>query len=639
MAYEFALAKGTVVQGGIMPGSDGERYQYRVDEVLGQGGFGITYKVSSRVKMGNIWLKERQSFAMKEHFVKGHCYRGSDGVTMEYSKASASDVEDSLKDFLREGKRLAEICKGCPNIVDVNEVFSANNTAYYIMEYIEGGDLRKYKGIDEKKAVGIICEVAKAIEHIHKQHVLHLDIKPENIVIGKTPEGKEIPVLIDFGISRHFTDKGNLTTTHKDILASKGFAPQEQFAGISKFSPEVDVYALAATLFYLIVGREPKSAFERMPNDVEKALPSSLSDVTKSALVNALKVQAYERTQSVTEFVAQLKAEKVEVIEQPTETKYIKDELAVRTVIKGVHVDYQIVQVISKGDCYIEYKATRYVGGQYDGNATQKANYTIYEYFVRGKHQRKKDFKVEQKYLSEESLKDFLKMAEQKTGLELGTNNHVADNSHNHEVFKANGTYYIIVKDGSRIEKPEPPHPEPPVPDPIPVPNNWKLIGLAVIGFVILLGFWYFSDKTSNTTSTDVSQPSDKSEIVRNVFHHAIISSNGTSIGYWTGNLINELPDGEGVLEYLAGDTDGRKEYKGEFKKGKRDSKSATLLYQNGNTYVGSFVNDNFEKGKLTLKSDGMYYEGTFKDNQPYNGIWYFMDGKQYSEVINGKEK
>jgi len=490
MTYEFALAKGTVIQGGVMPGSDGERYQYRVDEVLGQGGFGITYKVSSRVKMGNIWLKERQSFAMKEHFVKGHCYRGADGVTMEYSKASASDVEDSLKDFLREGKRLAKICKGCANIVDVNEVFSANNTAYYIMEYIEGGDLRNYKGIDEKKAVGIICEVAKAIEHIHEQHILHLDIKPENIVIGKTPEGKEIPVLIDFGISRHFTDRGNLTTTHKDILASKGFAPQEQFAGISKFSPEVDVYALAATLFYLIVGREPKSAFERMPNDVEKALPSSLSDVTKSALVNALKVQAYERTQSVTEFVAQLKAEKVEVIEQPTETKYIKDELAVRTVIKGVHVDYQIVQVITKGDCYIEYKATRHVGGQYDGNATQKANFTIYEYFVRGKHQRKKDFKVEQKYLSEESLKDFLKMAEQKTGLELGTNNHVADNSHNHEIFKANGTYYIIVKDGSRIERPEPPHPEPPAPDPVPAFYRWMKIGAVIIGLLVVFAVW-----------------------------------------------------------------------------------------------------------------------------------------------------
>ncbi len=68
MTYEFALAKGTVIQGGVMPGSDGERYQYRVDEVLGQGGFGITYKVSSRVKMGNIWLKERQSFAMKKAF-------------------------------------------------------------------------------------------------------------------------------------------------------------------------------------------------------------------------------------------------------------------------------------------------------------------------------------------------------------------------------------------------------------------------------------------------------------------------------------------------------------------------------------------------------------------------------------------
>jgi serine/threonine protein kinase len=511
--YEYALAKGTVIQGGIMPGSDGVRYQYRVDEVLGQGGFGITYKVSSRVKMGNIWLKERQTFAMKEHFVKGHCYRGADGVSMEYSKASANDVEDSLRDFLREGKRLAEICKGCPNIVDVNEVISANNTAYYIMEYIEGGDLRNYKGIDEKKAVNIICEVAKAVEHIHNQHILHLDIKPENIVVGKNQEGKEIPVLIDFGVSRHFTNSGSLTTTHKDAMASKGFAPQEQFAGISKFSPEVDVYALAATLFYLIVGREPKSAFERMPNDVERALPSSVSERTRTALVHALKVQAHERTKTVKEFVSELKTGK---INQTVEV--LKEELVSGTIVKGGYADYQIIGQKSKGDCYIEYKATRYTGEQSLSNATMKANYTIYEYYVKGIHQRLKDSAVEQKYPNEEALIVFLKLSRQKTGLDIGNNSHVADTSHNHEVFKANGTYYIVVKDGSRIEKPkapEPPHP--PVPDPDPDSNIWKKIGLAVvcaIVIIVILVVWMIPEAKTEPVSDPI--PADTDNVLVN---------------------------------------------------------------------------------------------------------------------------
>ena len=514
MVYEYALAKGTVILGGIMPSSDGERYQYRVDEVLGQGGFGITYKVSSRVKMGNIWLKERQTFAMKEHFVKGHCYRGADGVNMEYSKASASDVEDSLKDFLREGKRLSEICKGCPNIVDVNEVISANNTAYYIMEYIEGGDLRNYKGIDEKKAVDIICEVAKAVEHIHNQHILHLDIKPENIVVGKNQDGKEIPVLIDFGVSRHFTNSGSLTTTHKDAMASKGFAPQEQFAGISKFSPEVDVYALAATLFYLIVGREPKSAFERKPNDVELALPSSVSDRTRTALVHALKVQAFERTKTIKEFVSELKTGKTN---QTVEAEVLKDELGSGTIIRGGYVDYQIIGQKSKGDCYIEYKATRYTGGQSLSNATMKANYTIYEYYVKGIHQRLKESKVGQKYPNDEALKAFLKLSREKTGLDLGNNSHIADTSHNHEVFKANGTYYFVVKDGSRIGKTE--DQETPRPKPKP---KWKRIALAVVGVFIVLAFILKGERCSsnnNITGGDTIVVVSESEEIAELQH------------------------------------------------------------------------------------------------------------------------
>lgn len=510
--YEYPLPIGTIIQGGIMPGSDGERYQYRIDEVLGQGGYGLTYKVSSRVKLNNIWLKERQIFAMKEHFVKGHCYRGTDGVRMEYSKASAPDVEDSLKDFLREGKRLSDICKGCLNIVDVNEVITTNNTAYYVMEYIEGGDLRTLvkkaqSGIEEKRAVKIISEIGKAIEYIHKQKILHLDIKPENIVLGKDLNGNELPVLIDFGVSRHFTCNGSMTTTHKDAFCSAGFAPQEQYAGITKFAPEADVYALGGTLFYLLVGRDPKSAFDRIPGDVEKALPSSISSSTKEAIANAMKIHAYERTKSVAAFIAALNNKKEKESVQ-------KEYLLSGAIIKGGLVDYQILNLQEKGTCFLKYKGTRYADIRSGGNTTVKANYTIYEYFVSGIHKRNANSTIETKFVNAVSRTEFLNLAKKETGLSLDNKDKVADNSHNHEIFKANGTIYFIVKDGSKIEEPSP-HDEPiDKPDPniiITESNKGMIIAAAIIGAFILLGIIFYNS-SSKTDASDIASVADTIE-------------------------------------------------------------------------------------------------------------------------------
>ena len=108
---------------------------------------------------------------------------------------------------------------------------------------------------------------------------------------------------------------------------------------------------------------------------------------------------------------------------------------------------------------------------------------------------------------------------------------------------------------------------------------------------------------------------------------------------YWEGNWEDGKPNGEGIITYPSNDKDGRKEYKGNVSKGLRNDNSAVLTYTNGNSYNGSFVNDKLNKGKLLLKSDGMYFEGSFKDNQPYNGRWYFTNGSLYSTVTNGVEK
>ncbi len=478
--YEYALSKGTVLQGG--------KYPYRIEEVLGQGSYGITYKVSAEVSFGNITNKIY--FAVKENFTKKYCSRKADGVTMKFPAEFASDVERDLEDFLTEGKRLNQICKSSKHIVKVNETWQENDTAYYAMEFIDGGSLSDFvisKGrLSEKEALKIFMPILEAVSSVHQYRLLHLDIKPENIMLERQNDGQLTPILIDFGITLHFDQSGSITKTSKDhsIGCSDGYAPIEQYSGINQFAPEVDVYALGAVLYYMLVGHDPMRSIDCNAKKIDANLPAETSSQVRAAILHAMNALRDERTQSVNDFIAELEAKEV-IKEEPP----VKDELPSGAIVKGGYVDYQIVHVKSIGDCYIEYGAVRYTGEQHGGNATQKATYTIYEYFVKGIHQRLKDSKVEQIYPNPEARKAFLKLAEQKTGLKLGRNSHVADESHNHEVFMANGTYYIIVKDGSRIEKPEPPHPKPPTPDPVPDFNIWMKIGLVVIGILVALSF------------------------------------------------------------------------------------------------------------------------------------------------------
>ena len=128
----MALPIGTILRGG--------QYQYCIEEVLGQGNYGITYKASAMIAHGNI--SQLWYFAIKENFAKEYCSRETNGITMTYSQNRAEEAERDLREFVAEGKTLAKICNGNENIINVNEYFEANNTAYYVMEFIEGGDLR-----------------------------------------------------------------------------------------------------------------------------------------------------------------------------------------------------------------------------------------------------------------------------------------------------------------------------------------------------------------------------------------------------------------------------------------------------------------------------------------------------------------
>lgn len=298
--HKYTLPAGTVLHSPVR--------DYTVMSVLGQGGFGITYKVSSLIEVGNI--KVRTIFAVKEFFMKEACERDSSNK-MVYSKPVSGTVEDGLKGFIKEARRLNEVCKGNRNIVDVNEVFEANGTAYFVMEYLDGGDLRQLvdggEGLDEQRALAIVVPVARAMQYIHGKKLLHLDIKPDNIVIRHTPEYGDEPVLIDFGVSVHFDSHGHLTTVHNSVGVSEGYSPIEQYATITKFTPYSDVYSLAATLLFLLTGKNPPSAYEVNDAYLERAIPATTSPATRAAIMHAMKKLREERTQTMGQFIDELK--------------------------------------------------------------------------------------------------------------------------------------------------------------------------------------------------------------------------------------------------------------------------------------------------------------------------------------------
>lgn len=293
----FSLKKGTKLH-------SGERV-YEIVKVLGAGAFGITYLAVTDVAFGNITTKVK--FAVKEHFMSASCYRGEDGASVNSVPTAKADVEASLADFITEAKRLKELCRRAKGIVSVNETFEANNTAYYVMEFLDGGSPGR---CPEEQAVDIVLQVADALGAVHAERVLHLDVKPDNIVMKTDDLGATYPVLIDFGISKHFDSANRPTSSLKAKGASSGYAPQEQYGGVTEFSPKFDIYALGAVLFFLCTGKNPPDAFKISPGQQElrRDLHACVSPGVMNAILKAMAPNALERTPTIEQFRRDLAA-------------------------------------------------------------------------------------------------------------------------------------------------------------------------------------------------------------------------------------------------------------------------------------------------------------------------------------------
>ena len=288
----------------LKPGSTLRNGRYRIDKVLGRGGFGITYQGETVTtisgELGNMDVKVK--IAIKEFFMRDRCIRGTDGMDVTVpSEGSHLQVDKYKNKFISEARKLSEIRH--PNIINVSDVFEENSTVYYVMQYLAGGsmaDIVKKTDVgrlSEDVALKYIHQIADALDYLHSEkHMCHLDVKPANILLSE--EGKAI--LIDFGISKTFDDTGSVEGTTSSVSYSNNYAPLEQYQSLKQFSPQTDLYSLAATLYFMLTGNTPPEASELM----DEGFPKCPYYITNSRIWKALELAMQPRKKDRPDSVA-----------------------------------------------------------------------------------------------------------------------------------------------------------------------------------------------------------------------------------------------------------------------------------------------------------------------------------------------
>jgi len=284
--------------------------KYRLTGTIGQGGFGITYLGvwNTEVKGELGAIKTEAPICIKEYFFKDYCYRDKNTFEVKVHSQTGERLFNKFKEkLIREAQILSDVHH--PYIVNVLEVFEENNTAYIVMEYIKGCSLKfmleKEGTLPENKALKYIHQIGNALIFVHEKNILHLDIKPGNILIDKENNAK----LIDFGVSKRYDidEKESSTTT---LSLSKGFAPIEQYdnEGTQTFSPCPDIYSLGATLYNLLTGIVPIESILRAAKQLvpPSTYNANISPKTEKAILKAMEIKPENRFQSVKEMLADL---------------------------------------------------------------------------------------------------------------------------------------------------------------------------------------------------------------------------------------------------------------------------------------------------------------------------------------------
>ena len=277
------LKHGAVLQGG----------KYKIEKLLGQGGFGITYLA--------VQTGLDRKVAIKEFFMKEHCNRDADTSHVSVPSVGSRELVAKFKEkFIKEAQMISGYKH--PNIVIIHDVFEENGTAYYVMEYHGGGSLSSLSlPLSYEEASGYIRQVASALSYLHDHNTMHLDVKPSNVLIDSDGNA----VLIDFGVSKRYDQAGHQTSS-TPVGISHGYAPGEQYQqGTLAFSPATDIYALGATFYKLVTGDTPPDQNEVNENGLPP-FPATVPASIAALIEKSMQPRRKDRPQSISGFLGML---------------------------------------------------------------------------------------------------------------------------------------------------------------------------------------------------------------------------------------------------------------------------------------------------------------------------------------------
>ena len=265
--------------------------RYMLGRAIGHGGFGITYIAWDE--------KIQKKVAVKEYFPNAFSTRqvGMTEVSF-YNEKAEKYFKDGLSKMLDEARRISRFSDN-ENIVDIYDYFEENNTAYIVMEYLEGKDLKKYLDenggkVSPERAVEIILPVLNALKDMHKENLIHRDISPDNIYMCNNGKVK----LLDFGAARLAVEDSEKSLS---VMVKRGYAPREQYISSSKQGPWTDVYAVCATIYRMITGEVPSESVERDEEPLKNFAEFDIFnyDQLEKVLFKGLEPSITDRIQSV----------------------------------------------------------------------------------------------------------------------------------------------------------------------------------------------------------------------------------------------------------------------------------------------------------------------------------------------------
>ena len=270
--------------------------KYRIEFVLGQGGFGITYLA--------VQTGLNRKVAIKEFFMKEHCNRDADTSHVSVPSIGSKDLVEKFRvKFIKEAQTIASLSH--PNIIRIHDIFEENGTAYYVMEYHGSGSLADMDLpmlID--KALGYVRQIGSALDYLHSRNVMHLDVKPSNVLVDDASNA----VLIDFGVSKRYDESGHQTSS-TPVGISHGYAPIEQYSQSTlTFSPATDIYALGATLYKLLTGQTPPESSLLLSNPSLLSFPEDAPASLVALVRKCMRPVLDDRPQSIEEFLRLLGA-------------------------------------------------------------------------------------------------------------------------------------------------------------------------------------------------------------------------------------------------------------------------------------------------------------------------------------------